>query len=65
MTELGSKISGAKPCPFCGSEDIEYSPVDKFGESGVAACCMGCSVTTGIWETRKQCKENWNGRTNN
>ncbi len=50
-----------KPCPFCGSKDVQNVPFfDCF-----RVICRNCEVKTGIYSTKNNAAKEWNRRTNN
>ena len=47
-----------KPCPFCGSEDLECT--EACGENWVK--CWDCGAMSGLREKEIDCGEAWNRR---
>lgn len=49
-----------KPCPFCGSEEIEIIGVGRDWEYTVK--CNSCNAGTDYFINKKEAKEAWNRR---
>ena len=47
-----------KPCPFCGSDDIELST----GLAEYWAFCHDCTATTSMERTQEEAIQVWNTR---
>jgi len=50
-------VTDLKPCPFCGSSDIDAA-FAKWGDGAVSPGCMSCGATANTqddWNTRAQC----------
>ena len=52
-------MSGMKPCPFCGKEDL-YFEVDEEGETNIV--CDWCEYKTRIFQTIGDAARWWNTR---
>ena len=54
-----------KPCPFCGSKDIEegFEPIGGYGYIVCNAEKSGCGATSGRYESYDEAAESWNRRT--
>lgn len=50
-----------KPCPFCGSHEIE---IGWFGKDGEAVICLGCGGMGSQYTDRAKAIEAWNRRVN-
>lgn len=51
-------MSELKPCPFCGSENVQITSTnDKY-----FGLCRNCASGTGLWDTEKEATEKWNSR---
>ena len=71
MTELKSKMTELKPCPFCGSEKIQFL-IDGYFQpwEGEGMClwyscsCYECGgkIDTGDTQTMKAAAQEWNKR---
>lgn len=48
-----------KPCPFCGSTDIEIA---WYGKDGEAVICLGCGGTGSQYTDRAKAIAAWNRR---
>ena len=48
-----------KPCPFCGSTDIEIA---WYGKDGEAVICLGCGGTGSQYTDRAKAIKAWNRR---
>lgn len=51
-----------KPCPFCGSKNIE---ITSYGADIVFIQCDGCSATFPHFDCEKEAIEAWNRRVEN
>lgn len=52
-----------KPCPFCGSNDIDIEKLEKYGTYYLS--CKQCSIEQPLYNTLEQAINAWNRRTNN
>jgi Lar family restriction alleviation protein len=58
LTRGGGKMSNLKPCPFCGSTDIDSEPnTDTYG----SVCCNKCGFGSPYGEISIMI-EHWNSR---
>ena len=58
----------AKPCPFCGSDDVEvfdYPFKEHRALNGCFAHCMACGARSGNYATVEDALKAWNERTEN
>lgn len=46
IADWAGKPSGLAPCPFCGSPDVEYAPVEDYPSYQPAVYCPGCQART-------------------
>lgn len=61
-------MTGAKPCPFCGSDDLysfDYPFTRKPGIRGCFVKCRGCGAESGKYETVEDALKAWNERKGN
>ena len=56
------KGSGLKPCPFCGSKDVDYMEVEEI--KGTFITCFNCGSTSPVVETKEKATVFWNRRPN-
>lgn len=62
MNETGN-IDELKPCPFCGSGDVEIEYLDKeFHDHYMFVRCKSCEASSAIYFTRKRAIAAWNRR---
>lgn len=53
---MGEKMK-LKPCPFCGSEDVEV-----IGKYNFFVSCNYCNSDSGVYETKRKAENAWNRR---
>ena len=53
-------MSEIKPCPFCGSNEVE--PFKKVNHELFGFCCWNCGAESGFGGTEKRAIEKWNQR---
>ena len=57
-----------KPCPFCGSTQVNYTPIDKQNyEDHVEGFrwCHGCGFSSDVFLDYEIAAEKWNRRADN
>ena len=54
------KRSELKPCPFCGSKQVEYEKAEDFG--GTYVECYNCGVTSPVVANKEKAAAVWNRR---
>ena len=50
-----------KPCPFCGSESVEYD-YRAFKIQPWSVHCMWCHIRTDVYRTQEEALNVWNRR---
>ena len=55
-------VNELKPCPFCGSENIE---ITSYCADLVFIQCDGCGATFPHFDSEKEAIKAWNGRVDN
>lgn len=64
MTGKFENAAGLKPCPFCGSADVEIEYLDEqFRDHHMFVECKSCEASSAIHFTRKEAVAAWNRRT--
>lgn len=53
-----------KPCPFCGSRDVDYHGGIDDVYDHYRVVCFNCGAATAQKPTRTEADEAWNRRTN-
>lgn len=53
---------GAKPCPFCGSDDIHNWSSDDHGAPAWSVMCYGCECEGPHTPTEQEAIDLWNKR---
>jgi len=60
-------IPTLRPCPFCGSNNVQTWPAERANRSGVHAGCLNpdCDInphTRTLWNTPEEARNSWNRR---
>jgi Lar family restriction alleviation protein len=55
-------VTELKPCPFCGSEDIEIDCAGYLDDSDHWVICQDCGAASGIIKEASDAIEAWNTR---
>lgn len=62
-TRPPKQYSELKPCPFCGSQDVDYAEAEDIDGSFVM--CFECGTTSPVVDSKEKARDIWNRRAEN
>lgn len=64
MCKSNRRYPELKPCPFCGSEDVEIGDYNSNPPHAWKwkAGCSDCGIWTDYFETKEEALNSWNAR---